>query len=360
MKDKSDFNRFLNAINHKESDRVPLCELLIHYSHQSQFLGREVLPDDIVSQIEFWSKAGYDFIPITVGMLSPGKVTEDSPVVRAIKETMLKDSPDADNERSWNIELGDKNFISNRADFEQFPWDVLKDKLDFSALEKAQNFLPDGMKIIAMSGKIFTLAWMLMGFNNFAMSLIIDENLVGDVFRKLAEIQLSALDRILSLSNVGAVWVVDDVAFGTGPMISPKALNDHVFTWYAQIAKKCHAKGAPLIMHSDGDMRQLIPSLIEIGLDALHPIDPNCMDIREIRKEYGQDLCLIGNVSNELLRSGTPEEVRITVKALLKDLAPGGGFCLGSGNSVPDWAKFENFMAMREACLKHGGYPIKL
>lgn len=360
MENRPDFNRFINAINHKETDRVPLCELLIHYSHQGQFLGRKVASDDIVSQIEFWSKAGYDFIPITVGMLSPGKVTDDSPVVKAIRETMLKDSPDADNERSWNIELGDKSFINNRADFDRFPWDILKEKLDFSALEKAPHFLPSGMKIIAMSGKIFTLAWMLMGFNNFSMSLIIDENLVGDVFKKLAEIQLNALDRILSLPHVGAVWVVDDVAFGTGPIISPKALNDHVFTWYAQIAKKCHAKGAPLIMHSDGDMRKLIPSLIEIGLDALHPIDPNCMDIREIKKEYGRDLCLIGNVSNELLRSGTPEEVRIIVKGLLKDLAPGGGFCLGSGNSVPDWAKFENFMAMREACLEHGGYPIRI
>jgi uroporphyrinogen decarboxylase len=360
MECRPDFNRILKAIRHEESDRIPLCELLIDYSHQRRFLNRDVSADDIVSQIKFWCAAGYDFIPITVGMMSPGKVTEDSPIVKAIKETMLKDSPDAENERSWNIELGDKNFISNRADFEQFPWDVLKNKLDYSSLEKAQNLLPGGMKIIAMSGKIFTLAWMLMGFNNFSMSLIMDENLVGDVFKKLAEIQLAALDRILSLSNVGAVWVVDDVAFGTGPIISPQALKDHVFTWYAQIAKKCHAKGAPLIMHSDGDMRRLIPNLIEIGLDALHPVDPNCMDIREIKKEYGQDLCLIGNVSNELLRSGTPEEVRAIVKGLIKDLGPGGGFCLGSGNSVPDWARFENFMAMREAGLEYGGYPIKI
>ena len=360
MRSQPDFNRFLDCIHHKEVDRVPLCELLIDYSHQSRFLGRKVTANDMVSQIEFWSRAGYDFIPITVGMLSPGKVTEDSPIVRAIKETFLKDSPDAANERSWNIELGDKSFISNREAFERFPWDVLKQNLDFGALEQAQSLVPEGMKIIAMSGKIFTLAWMLMGFNHFALSLITNENLVGDVFKKLAEIQLSALDRILSLSNVGAVWVVDDVAFGTGPMISPEALNDHVFTWYAEVAKKCHARGAPLIMHSDGDMKKLIPSLIDMGLDALHPIDPNCMDIRAIKKEYGKDLCLIGNVPNELLRSGTPEEVRTTVEGLLKDLGPGGGYCLGSGNSVPDWARFENFMAMREACLQYGGYPISI
>jgi uroporphyrinogen decarboxylase len=359
MESKPDFNRILKAIRHEESDRVPLCELLIDYPHQSRFLNREITPDDIASQIEFWSKAGYDFIPITVGMLSPGKVTKESPIVKIIRETMLKDSPDAENERSWNIELGDKSFINSRADLERFPWD-LAGQLEFTALENAGNLLPEGMKVIAMSGKIFTLTWMLMGFNHFSMSLILDENLVGDVFKKVAEIQLNALDRILSLKHVGAVWMADDIAFGTGPMISPKALKDHVFPWYAQVAKKCHAKGLPLILHSDGDMKKLIPDLIELGLDALHPIDPNCMDIREIKLQYGRDLCLIGNVSNELLRSGRPEEVRANVKKLLKEIAPGGGFCIGSGNSVPDWASFENFMAMREAALSHGQYPISL
>jgi uroporphyrinogen decarboxylase len=100
--------------------------------------------------------------------------------------------------------------------------------------------------------------------------------------------------------------------------------------------------------------------LIAMGLDGIQPIDPSCMDMAKVKKQWGDRICLIGNVSNELLRSATTQEIEARVKELLRDAAPGGGFALGSGNSVPNWAKFENYMAMRAAGLKYGGYPIKL
>jgi uroporphyrinogen decarboxylase len=102
---KPDFERIRMTAHHEEPDRVPLCEALIEYPIQSQFLGREVTPDDLRSQVEFWVKAGYDFIPITVGMMTPGKVTEESSISRVIREVMLKDSPDADDDKAWNLEL---------------------------------------------------------------------------------------------------------------------------------------------------------------------------------------------------------------------------------------------------------------
>jgi len=218
--------------------------------------------------------------------------------------------------------------------------------------------LPDKMKVIAVSGKIFTLTWMLMGFNNFAMSLIIDEQLVADVFRKVAQIQFKALEQIFAMPHVGAVWVVDDLAFGTGPMISPQAFRDHVFPWYREMAKKCHDNGLLFFMHSDGDLMSLMDDIIDMGVDVLQPIDPTCMDIVEVKRLYGDRICIVGNVANELLRSGTPAEVEERVKYLITHLGPGGGYCVGSGNSVPEWAKFENFMAMREATFKYGKYPL--
>jgi uroporphyrinogen decarboxylase len=354
---KPDFERLRKAVSHQEPDRVPLCEVLIEYPIQSKFLGREVTAVDIASQIEFWTKAGYDYVPLTIGMMSPGKVTDESAISKVIRETMLRDSPEAENDKAWNLEY--TSFIHNREDFDKFPWD-LASQLDFSQIQKARGLLPDGMKVIAVSGKIFTLTWMLMGFNHFATSLIMDENLVADVFRNVAEIQFRALEKIFDLPHVGAVWVVDDLAFGTGPMISPEAFRDHLFPWYREMAKRCHEKGLLFFMHSDGDLKKLIPDLIELGLDVLQPIDPTCLDIVEIKKEYGDRLCLVGNVANELLRSGTPAEVQARVRDLIRDVAPGGGFCLGSGNSVPSWAQFENFMAMRDAAIEYGTYPISL
>jgi hypothetical protein len=201
-----------------------------------------VTADDLASQVEFWSKAGYDYIPLTVGMMQPGKVTQESKISKVIREVILADTADADKEESWNLEL--TSFIKTREDFDKFPWDVAAE-LDFDAFHSVKDLLPENMKMIAVSGKIFTLTWMLMGFNHFALSLIMDEDLVADV-------------------------------------------------------------------------------------------------------------------SNEMLRSAAPAEVEARVKELLENVAPGGGYCVGSGNSVPDWARFDNYMAMRDTALKFGGYPIQI
>jgi uroporphyrinogen decarboxylase len=354
---KPDFDRIKKTVRHEEPDRVPLCEVLIEYPIQSQFLGRDVTADDLESQVEFWSKAGYDFIPLTVGMMTPGKVTQESRISKVIQEVMLADSPDADKKDAWNLET--HSFIKKREDFEKFPWDVAS-QLDFSGFYKVKDLLPEGMKVIAVSGKIFTLTWMLMGFNHFAISLIMDERLVADVFRKIAEIQFAALNKIFDLPHVEAVWVVDDLAFGTGPMISPQAFRDHVFPWYREMAALCHHNHRIFFMHSDGNLTGLMEDIIDIGVDVLQPIDPTCMDIFRIKEMYGDRLCLVGNVANELLRSGTPIEVEACVRELVEKLAPGGGYCVGAGNSVPEWARFENYMAMRNAALTYGSYPITI
>jgi len=352
---KPDFGRIRKAVQHEEPDRVPLCEVLIEYPIQSQFLGRDVTADDLESQVEFWSKAGYDFIPLTVGMMTPGKVTQESSISKVIQEVMLADSPDADKDDAWNLEV--HSFIKTREDFERFPWDIAS-QLDFSSFHRVKELLPEGMKVIAVSGKIFTLTWMLMGFNHFAISLIMDEQLVADVFREVAEIQFRALNEIFDLPHVEAVWVVDDLAFGTGPMISPQAFRDHVFPWYREIADRCHENNRIFFMHSDGNLTDLMEDVIDMGVDVLQPIDPTCMDIFQVKEMYGDRLCLVGNVANELLRSGSPVEVDACVRELIEKLAPGGGYCVGAGNSVPEWARFENFMAMRDAALKYGSYPI--
>ncbi len=85
MELKPDFNRIRKTVRQEEPDRVPLCEALIEYSIQSQFLGREVKAEDLGSQVEFWLKAGYDYIPLTVGMMTPGKVTQESKISKVIR-----------------------------------------------------------------------------------------------------------------------------------------------------------------------------------------------------------------------------------------------------------------------------------
>lgn len=143
---KPDFERFRKAVHHQEPDRVPLCEALVGYGIMSKFLGREVTPDDIASQVEFWSKAGYDFVPMPVSLMVPGKVTEESKITRVLREMVLAKNPAETNPDAWNLELS--SFIHEREDFERFPWEAASE-IEFDKLEALENLLPEKMKAIA-------------------------------------------------------------------------------------------------------------------------------------------------------------------------------------------------------------------
>ena len=350
-----DFQRVETTLHHDEPDRVPLAEIAIDYSIMSQFLGRPVTDDDVAAQVDFWAGAGYDYILLTAGMMRPGGVTRDSQVSKVIQDAILKDSDEAEDSEAWNVWKHAR--IHTEEDLEAFPWEEAA-LLDLSKFHDVQPLLPEGMKIIAASGKIFTLAWMLMGFENFGVNLLLKPEFVTEVIERVARIQLQGLKEIASIPNVAAVWAVDDVAFGTGPIIDPKALRKHVFPWYEEFGRICREAGLYFFFHSDGVLWDLMDDLLALGVNALHPIDPSCMDIDEVKRKFGDRLCLVGNISNEILAEGTPEEVAALTRRRLKTIAPGGGYCLGSGNSVPDWARFENFMAMRETALRFGTYPI--
>lgn len=351
-----DFNRIITTLEHKEADRVPMAEAAISYEIMSQFLRKRVVDSDIAAQVEFWTKAGYDYVALTVGMMQPGKVTGDSAISKMIKSVILRDTADHATDESWNLER--KAFIHDDNDFDTFPWEEAA-RLDYRIFHDVQEYLPEGMKIIALSGKIFTLTWMLMGFENFCLNLALKPQLVEKVLERVANIQYEALRAIIKIPNVAAVWAVDDLAFGTGTMINPAALRQYVFPWYKKFGQMCHDNNMYFFFHSDGLLWDVLEDLIAIGVDALHPIDPTCLNIEEVKRKVAGRLTIIGNVSNEILMNGTPEEVVELTKKRLQVLAPGGGYMIGSGNSVPEWAKIENYKAMIDTVQLFGRYPIR-
>jgi uroporphyrinogen decarboxylase len=97
--------------------------------------------------------------------------------------------------------------------------------------------------------------------------------------------------------------------------------------------------------------------LIEIGVNALHPIEPKAMDIAEVKRRVGRKLCLIGNIDlGYTLTRGTPEEVRAEVRERIRTCAPGGGYCVGSSNTVTNYVPLANYKAMIEASREFGTY----
>jgi len=96
-------------------------------------------------------------------------------------------------------------------------------------------------------------------------------------------------------------------------------------------------------------MKDLIADIVDYGFVGLHPIEPKPMDAAEVKAKWGKKICLLGHIDVDLLARGTPQQIREQTQRNLDRLARDGGYCPGSGNSVPDYVPLQNFMAMIEA-----------
>ncbi len=111
------------------------------------------------------------------------------------------------------------------------------------------------------------------------------------------------------------------------------------------------------MIHSDGDVTELIPDLIEMGVQILNPVQPEVMDIVDIKRRYGRDLCLNGGVSNQLtLPRGTVEQVRREVDACINLLGKGGGYILSPAKSIMSDVPLENAVTFNRRYGKPTGF----
>ncbi len=344
-----DFERLLAALTLSgEPDRVPLAELIVAGEVMSAYMGRDVVsPADVV---EFQIAAGYDYVNAWPHYdWNPARIPpKEGPRRSAGRFSSFTD----DNvEINWFPE--GRGAITCKEDFTAYTFASV-DTIDYSMFEAYSRHLPPSMKLIACHGDIFRRVTELMGFETFCTALYDDPELVDMMFRKVGGIVYALFEAALDRPNVGAIWYCDDIAYTEGLLTSPEVLRQHAFPWYREIARLAHDRGIPVIYHSDGDLWQVMDDLLDdIGFDALHPIEPKAMDIVGLKRAIGHKACLIGNIDVDLLARGTPEQVAELTRQRLEVLAPGGGYAVGSSNTVPNYCRAENYAAMVRVATGH-------
>jgi hypothetical protein len=137
-------------------------------------------------------------------------------------------------------------------------------------------------------------------------------------------------------------------------LISPKAFRQLVVGYHDRAHREI---STPWILHTDGVITPIIEDILSMGIDAIHPIDPNCMDIRMFKRDYGDRVCIIGNVDINTLTMGSTDDVYQETRDLIRDLAPGYGYIVSAGNSIPEYVNSENVLAMSRAVRDFGAYP---
>jgi len=333
---RPDIQTFLTTLRRGKGAHIPLAELGIHPEIKSRFLGRPCV--NLSDDVEFWSLAGYDYIKLQPGVdFNPGRIGGEE---RAIYQA------NGTSGRKWATE--GSGVITTAADLERYRFPEKSD-FDYARFEEVRALLPDGMGVVGQYGDIFTMTWEMMGFETFSLALFEDPALVTALNTRLGELVVSMFEHFATCDAVDALWYSDDIAYASGLMVAPSALDRFFFPWLERIGALARRSGKPLIYHSDGVLFDVMERIIGAGVDALHPIEPKAMELADVKRRFGDRLCLMGHVDVDLLSRGTVEEVKAQVRSNLEAAGADGGYCIGSSNSIPEYVKYDNYMAMLEA-----------
>jgi uroporphyrinogen decarboxylase len=348
-----DYRRLPKTIAHEEPDRVPLADFQADTALKDKFMGRPIRT--IADHVAFQAAGGFDFIYLRANYDFPGTSPVSS--TGTMRSFAYSIAPDSETVGTYG-----PGPLQTRADVDKIDWPD-PETVDISDMRTAAEVLPPGLGIITGVGGIFTRTWMLMGYEHFSTTLADDIGLIEEVSARVGQIQCAVMRRVVKMPGVVAAWYGDDLAYTESLLVPPKVLRKYFFPWIEELAGIAHAAGYPFIMHSDGRLWQVLDDLIALGANALHPIEAKAMDIYDLKRRYGDKIALFGNVDMGYTLTdgmGTPNAVRNEVRRQVKELAPGGGYGLASGAGLTRYVRLENFLAMREALLEFGGYPIRL
>lgn len=357
IKPKPDFERLKKVLFRRgEPDRVPFYELFFDKPMKDHIMGKPCsfhlllpianLEQMILNDIEMWHRLGFDYASFMPFILFGDnfQVAEDHAPLKGPLRFWLKESKGAG--------------IAARVDFEKHRWPD-PNMVNLDIVDWAIKQLPDGMGAMSqLPGIVETTTW-LMGYENFGIASIEDPELIKMVFDKVGSTLMRLTERILEIPGIFAINHGDDMGHKGGTLISPKTMRELGFGWHKKIAEACHAKGIAYILHSCGQVDSIMPDFIDfIGIDAKHSFEDIIEPVESIKRKWGNRIAVLGGIDVDLLSRGTTQDVRNRTREVLKKCAPGGGYCLGSGNSVTNYIKPENYLAMLDEGWKSGVYPI--
>ncbi|MGQ9684341.1 MAG: uroporphyrinogen decarboxylase family protein [Anaerolineae bacterium] len=204
--------------------------------------------------------------------------------------------------------------------------------------------------ILGNEGHLFEVAWALRGIEDFLADMASHPEFVQDLLEGITEYYLDVIDRTMAFD-------VDAMAFGedwgsqnSGLLMGPRLWRQFIKPCLARLFARVKAAGKFVHIHSDGDVTAIFPDLIEIGLDVYNPLQPEIMDVYEVKRRYGDKLSFHGGLGvQSILPFGTPQEVKAEVRRLLREVGAGGGYILSPSHGITADTPPQNIMAFIEA-----------
>lgn len=332
--------RVLTALRCEQPDRVPYCEWAVDPSLAAQLMGWPPTSGDIDLDARSYT---IDEMIALADRLYLDNLT------CGIRAPVFCEKIKGQDGR---IFYG-HGLIKSEADLDKL---VLPDPREDALYAKAEEVIKrKGERAAVFSTRIGIFPAMLsMGIDTFSFALYDNPRFAETVMDIYFDWANAVAERVCQM-GFDVFVSTDDHAFNTGPLLSPAQFRQYVIPRYQRVAKKITI---PWVMHSDGNVMPILEDLLSLGICGLHPIEKGAMNIQHMKRDYGRRICLIGNVDLNILGIGTPQDADDEVKWLIREIAPGGGYIISSGNSLASYLQPANVMAMSRAIRKYGEYPI--
>jgi uroporphyrinogen decarboxylase len=216
----------------------------------------------------------------------------------------------------------------------------------YSDLER-QVHLHKGRKMVQIeTGNLVRDGWELRGFERFLMDTALNQPFTTRLLDRMTEHKIAEVSQMVE-RGADIIQMAGDIATSVGMMFSPAWWRSEIKPRLAQIIEATRRPEVYYYFHSDGVMQSIIPDLIEIGFDIVDPLQPECMDLLEIKRLYGDHITLHSTLSSQhTLPFGTPDDVRAEVRARIRDLGYNGGLILAPSNVVQQDVPLANLLAV--------------
>jgi uroporphyrinogen decarboxylase len=243
------------------------------------------------------------------------------------------------------------NPLANTKDLNTYPWpDPYAPELFERAAEQIQA--DNGQHFICpnFGFALFERAWSLRGFDIFLMDLVLDSPFAEALLDRITEIQLVLIKRFIDLGVDGG-YFGDDYGAQKNMLFAPKIWRDMIKPRLARLFEPFRNKGLPVILHTDGQIGEILPDLIEIGLTTYNPVQPEVIDHSWLKSTYGERLTYYGGISTQtVLPYGGPDEVKHAVFECASQLAPKcTGLMLAPSHRMMKDIPIQNIEALLEA-----------
>lgn len=246
--------------------------------------------------------------------------------------------------RDWQEEHAGP--IQGWKDFDAYRWPKVSD-VDFSPLEWLERNLPPTMGCFELTAHIFEILSFLLGYESLCYAVVDQPDLVDAILERAGAFYVDFTRALVDFSRVAVVWGSDDLGFRSGTMMSPDFLRAKILPWHKRCAEIAHAKGKPYLLHSCGNLDAIMEDLVtDVGVDAKHSFEDAILPVTVAKRRWGSRITLLGGIDMDFLCRSDEASIRQRVRETLEICSVGGGYCLGTGNTVANYLPLDNYLCM--------------